>query len=317
MSVSRSAPDFNLAFPFTADALIPAKSFVIGSTADNHITTPTAGCGKVIGYADNSIASGATGRICTGGIVEAIASAAIARNAYVVVASVAGDVVTFDPDKHAAASIVGITTSTAAAPGDTISVLLMIDSAAPGIPLNARMEFRCRLVATANVAVATGLVAAQTIDSVALVAGDRVLLTAQTAPAENGLYVATAAGAASYAPEWNSANVKSGCIVGCGGEGTVWAGSEWKAMAAQAVAGGGLTVGATDPLFYPRLFKATVAVGTPNTAAYVFTTTQPITLNDQTGANAVKAVLLAGRGTGTITLTGTGTDSVQCGVVNF
>lgn len=317
MAIQRFAPVLDLAFPFTADATIAARSFVVGAAADNHITNASLGASKVLGFCPNAIASGSVGTVVTAGIIEANASAAIARYTYVVVASAAGDVVTYDPDIHAASCIVGITTSTAAVALDTVSVLLMIDSAFPGIPLNSRMEFRARLASSAAVTLATGLVAGQSIDGVVLVAGDRVLLTAQATASQNGLYVATAAGAGTFAPEWNSANVKAGCIVGVSNEGTAWAGSEWKAMATQAVAGGGLTVGTTDPLFYPRIYKSTVAVGTPNTAAYVFSTTQAITLNDQTGANAVKAVLLAGRGTGTITLTGTGTDSVQTAVINW
>jgi hypothetical protein len=58
-----------------------------------------------------------------------------------------------------------------------------------------------RVASTANVDIATGLEAGDTIDGVTLVAGDRVLLKDQTAAAENGIYVAVASGAASRATD--------------------------------------------------------------------------------------------------------------------
>lgn len=62
---------------------------------------------------------------------------------------------------------------------------------------------RCRVVATSNVVIATGLAAGNTIDGVTLVANDLVLLTAQAAPAENGVYLAPASGAASRSASFN------------------------------------------------------------------------------------------------------------------
>lgn len=54
----------------------------------------------------------------------------------------------------------------------------------------------CRVVATTNVAIATELEAADTIDGVTLSSGDLVLLTAQTDPEDNGVYIASVSGAA-------------------------------------------------------------------------------------------------------------------------
>lgn len=56
-----------------------------------------------------------------------------------------------------------------------------------------------RLAATANVNISSGLVNAATIDGVAVATGQLVLLTGQTAPAENGVYAVVASGAASRA----------------------------------------------------------------------------------------------------------------------
>lgn len=73
--------------------------------------------------------------------------------------------------------------------------------------ISGRRKADVRVVAVANVAL-TGL---QTIDGVTLVAADRVLLTAQTAPAENGIYTAAsgawardtdADAAAEFATNW-------------------------------------------------------------------------------------------------------------------
>lgn len=52
-----------------------------------------------------------------------------------------------------------------------------------------------RCVSTANVNVANGLEQGDTVDGVSVTAGDLVLLAGQTAPAENGIYVAVGAGA--------------------------------------------------------------------------------------------------------------------------
>ena len=79
-----------------------------------------------------------------------------------------------------------------------------------------------RVATTANIA----LTGEQTIDGVAVVAGDRVLVMAQTAGAENGIYVA-AAGAWARAEDANSAgDLTSGVIVpvesGTTNADTVW-----------------------------------------------------------------------------------------------
>lgn len=55
---------------------------------------------------------------------------------------------------------------------------------------------KVRVAATTNIVIATALENGDTVDGVALVTGDLVLLTGQTAPAENGVYVVPASGAA-------------------------------------------------------------------------------------------------------------------------
>lgn len=63
---------------------------------------------------------------------------------------------------------------------------------------------RVRVVATSNVALASGLAAGQTIDGVTLAENDVVLLPAQTASEENGVYLVPASGAASRTSSFNA-----------------------------------------------------------------------------------------------------------------
>lgn len=63
-----------------------------------------------------------------------------------------------------------------------------------------------RAASTANVTVASALINGSTVDGVTLVTGDRVLLKNQTAPAENGVYIVAASGAASRATTEDSSS---------------------------------------------------------------------------------------------------------------
>lgn len=84
-----------------------------------------------------------------------------------------------------------------------------------------------RAVATANVALATGLVNGATIDGVALATGNVVLLTGQTAPAENGPYSVVASGAASRTPGYTTYDAIAGQYFGVM-EGTAKADTLWR-----------------------------------------------------------------------------------------
>jgi|688.fasta_scaffold02404_36 hypothetical protein len=85
--------------------------------------------------------------------------------------------------------ITGLATPTADADGATKAY---VDSVAQGLDVKAS----CRAATTANIT----LSGAQTIDGVAVIAGDRVLVKNQSSAAENGIYVA-AAGAWSRSPD--------------------------------------------------------------------------------------------------------------------
>jgi hypothetical protein len=75
---------------------------------------------------------------------------------------------------------------------------------ATGAPGGGLKGIACRVVATSNVTISTDLEAGDTIDGVALSGGDLVLLTAQTAPEENGVYIASVSGSASRHPDFDA-----------------------------------------------------------------------------------------------------------------
>jgi hypothetical protein len=79
--------------------------------------------------------------------------------------------------------ITGLGTPTA---GTDASTKAYVDAAISGLS----WKDTCRLASTANIVVGTG--GTPTIDGVTSVSGDRILLRAQTAPAENGIWVAAA-----------------------------------------------------------------------------------------------------------------------------
>lgn len=75
-----------------------------------------------------------------------------------------------------------------------------VDGVAQGI----KWKQPARVIALTNVDISTGLAAGQTVDGVTLVAGDRVLLAAQTTGSQNGIYVAPASGGASRAADMDA-----------------------------------------------------------------------------------------------------------------
>lgn len=83
-----------------------------------------------------------------------------------------------------------------------------------------------RVATTANVNLATGLAAGQSIDGKVLATGDRVFVKNQTLPAENGIYVAPAAGAASRATDMDTGSEIPGALI-IVSEGTVNGDTMW------------------------------------------------------------------------------------------
>jgi hypothetical protein len=97
-------------------------------------------------------------------------------------------------------------------------------------------------------------------DGLTYVAGDRVLLAAQTTAAECGVYVVGTV--ATTAPLTRATDMPAAMALTNGSivhvsEGTVFAGSAWKSMATTA---GGAVIATNDPLFYPQNYRKTVTL---------------------------------------------------------
>lgn len=84
----------------------------------------------------------------------------------------------------------------------------------------------CRACATTNVVIASALENADVVDGVTLATGNRVLLTGQTAPAENGVYIVPASGAAARDTSFDTFAELAGCYFSIQ-EGTANADTLW------------------------------------------------------------------------------------------
>lgn len=102
-----------------------------------------------------------------------------------------------------------------------------VDTLVANVAAGVSKRAKTRVKTTANVNLAGGGIAAGvTIDGVALVTGDIVFVSAQTAPAENGVYVVPATGAASRAAEFDTYDEIAGSLLVVM-EGTVGADTMW------------------------------------------------------------------------------------------
>ncbi|MGX9574088.1 SGNH/GDSL hydrolase family protein [Mesorhizobium sp. f-mel] len=79
-----------------------------------------------------------------------------------------------------------------------------IDNVESLITIGARTPVAVATVAATNIAVVSGIVNGATIGGYVVSTGQAVLLTAQTAPAENGVYIVAAAGAASRSTDFDT-----------------------------------------------------------------------------------------------------------------
>jgi hypothetical protein len=95
-------------------------------------------------------------------------------------------------------------------------------------------------------------------DGLTYAEGQTVLLANQTTAAQCGLYlvgkVTGTTAPLTRHPDWDSGPVRNGALVQIA-EGTIWAGSEWKAMVT-----GAKVIGTDDPLFYPKHVKGTITL---------------------------------------------------------
>jgi hypothetical protein len=158
--------------------------------------------------------------------------------------------------------------------------------------------FKARGVVFANVASLAAFAVASN-DGITYVAGDVVLLAAQTTASQNGPYVVgTVAGgnAALTRPSWwaTGAAIIPGQVIQLGGEGTIFGGSEWKALCAKSK-----IVDTDDPVFYPRTCKGTTAAFNGSTGVITLGSAQGLFLKSTTASSVVVTRNTAGTPSGT------------------
>lgn len=146
---------------------------------------------------------------------------------------------------------------------------IMLASASASITAgiaSASADYRARGVCITNMSITAfvGVAGGTAQNGVTYVAGDYVLLAAQTTAAECGLYqVGTVAGGVAPLTRipalQTGTTYVNGATVEVSNECTLLGGSSWKAMCT-----GTVVVGTGDPLFYPRVCKGvlTLAAGT-------------------------------------------------------
>lgn len=166
-----------------------------------------------------------------------------------------------------------------------------VDSVATGLDV----KLSVRAITTANVALA----GPQTVDGVALVAGDRVLVAAQTNAAENGIYV-VAAGAWSRSADADNSpagEVTSGLFTFVE-EGATYAGTGWVLTTANPI-----VLGTTD-----LVFAQFSSAGLTNAGAGLTKTGNDINVVSANGGIVVSAndIALTVDPNGTLAITGSG-----------
>lgn len=128
-----------------------------------------------------------------------------------------------------------------------------VDSVSIGLDVKASV----RVASTANLAVASAVVNGAVVDGITLATGDRILLKNQSAPAENGIYIVAASGAASRSTDADvSAEVTSGMFTFVE-SGTVGAATGWILSTS-----GAITLGTTGLTFTQFSGAGTYLAGT-------------------------------------------------------
>ncbi len=155
--------------------------------------------------------------------------------------------------------------------------------------------YRARGVCFSNHSLTAFTVATNT-DGITYVAGDIVLLAAQTTAADCGLYVVGTV--ATTAPLTRLSSLPFGATYQNGTtveiqEGTIYKRSTWKTTATGAV-----VIGTTDPAFYPRVCKGTLTLasgtytlGSTEGFFLLSTTTSPINLTLNTVGGTVTSTV--------------------------
>ncbi len=157
----------------------------------------------------------------------------------------------------------------------------------------------CRSRTTGNVDLSSGLASGTVHDGVTAIAGDRVLVAAQTAAAENGIYIVPVTGAASRAVDMDDWSEVPGAFVAVE-EGTTYADTTWLCTSNRGGTLGASSVAwiqATSPAAGVASFAGRNGSVTPANDDYAATMLQAIAANsilgNNTGAAARPIVLTA------------------------
>lgn len=164
--------------------------------------------------------------------------------------------------------------------------------------------------------------------------GDRLFLPlvtggagGATVAADSGPYILSVKGAVgtrfvlTRPPEWAHGSIIGEATTFRIGEGTAWAGNEWRAIPAS----GALVVGTGDPAFWPRTQTYEYTIGTGfvaggglGNAVFYLRQADSFTSANKTSAHANWAsTITTGAGTGALVFTGTASDVMVGQAINF
>lgn len=158
-----------------------------------------------------------------------------------------------------------------------------------------------------------------TVDGLTCVAGDKVLLAAQTTQAQNGPWVFGTV-TSGYAPLTRPADYAAGDIIKSPVVVEVEAGTSYGGQTWRSSQTGAITIDTTSVTFYPKTIKGNAALSSGNvTVSSLFVASGAIPVCCSNSAvNAVQVnVVTAGVGTGSVSFKGTGSDSVNYVILNF
>ena len=185
-----------------------------------------------------------------------------ATNAAASATAASGSATTATTEAGVATTEAGIATTKASEAATSASNASASESAAAGyasaLAGNINASRTVDLVATANVNKSSALANGQTLDGVTITTGMRILLTAQTTAADNGIYSAPASGTAPRSSDADTAaELASGSLINVT-RGTAGAGSTWLHTTAP-----GFTLGSTSLTFSKRgdYYESKVAQG--------------------------------------------------------
>jgi len=175
---------------------------------------------------------------------------------------------------------------------------------------------QARGVVTANVASLSAFNVSTNTDGITYVAGDIVVLLAQTTASQNGPYVVGTVGSGTAPlarPDWfaTGSSIVDGSLISLSSQGTVYGGAILKSFA-----GSGGVVDTNDPKFYPNEIHGSTALvaGTFTISCAVLSSSKTTAILNRTTANTASSTIQYNPSTITAGAPGTGSVVVQAQV---